>query len=274
MGLTQNRFMKSVFQNPLASLRNLDASVALNSSDAESLLARACVYKSIDQHADAMQDAKDALRIGFSPFYTWSAIKRLAGTSDPAAAEEAAEELKNRSPATFEDWLEVGKFGRTPQERLAGCRNAVDLRPWSIDANAEYLEQLIDSGAVGEHCLNAVDRARNVAPDLWKMRGRCGRLLALQGLEEQAFQEAEEMLSQSNFRNQRLATATSVFVEVLNKKPTKIDKVAARLSAALESRQVTTAQWQAAVSKNPPTSPHFPELSRRVLEAASSAGGE
>jgi eukaryotic-like serine/threonine-protein kinase len=268
MGLTQNRFMKSVFRSPVAALRNLDASVALDSSDAESLLARAYVYKSINQQADAMQDAKDALRVGFSPFYTWSAIKRLAGTSDPAAAEEADSELKNHSPATFEDWLELGKHGETPEKRLAGCRKAIALRPWSIEANAEYLEQLIENSTVGDEAVKAVKRARRVAPDLWKLRGRCGQLLAIQGLDEQAFQEAEELLSQSCFRNQRLSTATAVFVEVASKKPTEVEKIAARLSAALEAHRVTIGQWQAAMAKNPLDSPHFEELSRLVLASS------
>jgi hypothetical protein len=268
MGLTQNRFMKSVFRNPVAALRNLDASVALDSSDAESLLARAYVYKSINQQADAMQDAKDALRVGFSPFYTWSAIKRLAGTGDLAASEEANDELKKQSPATFQDWLEVGKYGETPEKRLSGCRKAIALRPWSIEANAEYLEQLIENGTVGDESVKAVERARRVAPDLWKLRGRCGQLLAIQGLDEQAFQEAEEMMSQSCFRNQRLSTATAIFLEVANKKPTEIEKVAARLSAVLESHQVTTSQWQAAMTKNPLDSPHFEELSRLVLASS------
>jgi serine/threonine protein kinase len=281
LGLMLNRFQTSNARNLYAPLRNLDAAVAMDATDLESLLARAAIYKALRKFPDAIHDVRDAIRLGCSPYYAWSALARLA-KSNPSPTEDdkntitqALSERERIEPKTLNDWLELANYGSTAEERLSACEKALAERPWSIEANAELLEQLLAARIADERATKAIGRARAVAPDLWKMRMLCGRLYAIQGNEDEAFREIDEILARSNFLNQRLSAATAVVIELAKRDPAQLNRLSERLTRSLYDREFSIAEWKEAVdgglvkvAGELAAAKETAEISRRLTEAA------
>lgn len=269
MGLTQERFAQSV-RNSFASLRSLDAAVQLNRRDTDCLLARAYLYKRLKKYHDAIADARDAMRLGFSPYYTWSAMKRLA-KEVPTQTQyekdiiaEADAKLKELEPTTFEDWLEVGNYAPTNKERLAGFEKALAIRPWSIEAIDGVLEELIAAKATGPKCRETVQLAQRVAGDLWRIRSKCGSLLAIQGDMEGAYAEAELILSDTTSTLQRAVAATAIFDQIIRRDRTQADRAAMRLQAALQDYKISVVQWLEKLADSEMSSPEIALLEARL----------
>jgi eukaryotic-like serine/threonine-protein kinase len=275
IGLSRLRFAKSsdaakTIDNLNVALQSLDAAVALDGTDVESLLGRAVAYKSLNRFSLAIQDIRDVQRLGFSEYYEWSALLRLTEgvrartPTHDQVADEATEKLKTVKPVTADDWIEIGRYGASAEERLEGYERALALRPWSLAAIDGRLEQMIALGVGGERSREAVERARKIAGDVWIARAKCGRLLALNGFVDEAYAEAECVLEGKTSVKRRIAAATEVFEQIALRKPQEIDRIAARLQKALDESKVKPLDWRKSLDDRLKDSPQIAQLAARM----------